>query len=102
MNVIIYDLPGRAQNEFDEHIDLGAPSDIAMEAACRVATAEELRTQAEYYRTEYRQEHQRANRLANSGQKWKYEAAISTAHTLKYAEKRLTARANELDPDGAR
>jgi hypothetical protein len=72
MNVIIYDLPARAQAEFDEHIDLGAPIDVAMEAACRVAAAEELR------------------RLA--GTPVAFAVALSA----------LRSRADELDPDGAR
>ncbi len=67
-----------------------------------IAVAEELRELAEYYGREYRLEHQRANRLANSGQKWQYEAAVSTAHTLRFAWKRLVSRADALDPEGAR
>lgn len=43
MNVIIYDLPRRAEREWDEHIELGAPEDVARDAACRVAAAEEIR-----------------------------------------------------------
>ena len=71
LTVIIYDPPPRARELFDRAYEQEIPYGVAMEEACRIAAAEELR------------------RLANE-----------SPEAIAVAIGKLCARANELDPEG--
>lgn len=76
MDVITYDLPERAEETATDEYDDGAPLDVALATAARIAIAEELRRMAR-------------------------EIDPSSDGCHREDADLLTARANELDPDGA-
>lgn len=92
-----YAISERVHETYDQH----GQHSMALDAACRVAVAEELRAQADYYRNEATREHKRCQRLADHAPKWQYESAIASAQELSAFVKHLTARAAALDPEGA-
>lgn len=65
MNAIIYTLPQRAEDAWNEQLVAGAPEHDAMESAARIAAAEELRTMAYLLNSEVL--HARADRLDPGG-----------------------------------
>lgn len=98
----VYDLPERAETAGTEVHDAGGALDEALAEAARVAVAVELRRLAEYYLQESARERQRSRRLANGAPKWQHESSIASYQELRAVAGRLTARADELDPEGAR
>lgn len=79
MDVIIYDLPERAEEIAVDQHEQGAPLEVALATAGRIAAAEKLRELADYH--------------------WEPEDVAPAVHAVCAA---LRASADELDPDGAR
>lgn len=76
MNVIIYDLPERAEQEYTDEREAGADEITALTAAARIATADELRA------------------LIKASE----DAGYQDVHAVMTL---LRVRAAGLDPDGA-
>ena len=74
----------------------------SVKAAAPLIIAAELRRLAQPYADDSVRERQRANRLANGAPKWQYEASITSYQELCATARRLRARADELDPAGAK
>lgn len=98
-----YTVPERAEMTFAAVRHETGDELEALGEGCRVAVAEELRRLASLYVEEAVRERKRASRLLTAGSpKWQYESSIASAQELKAVVNRLTARAAELDPEGAR
>lgn len=97
-----HQLPERAEMTFVAARHETGDELEALSEGCRVAVAEELRRLAEPYQESAIRERRRANMLANSAPKWQYEGSISSYQELAAVAKALRARADALDPEGAR
>lgn len=85
MNVIIYTPPAWVANLYEQAYEHVIPWDVAIETACRLGAAAELRAMAARY--EAGADRRRADRT--------FQIVFRTTARL------LNERANELDPEGA-